>query len=55
MEKIRQIKMLLNIPLNEEVQVKVEEDENPIIKVAPQGVLQKPDQIEARSDVKLAQ
>lgn len=26
-EKIRQIKMLLNIPLNEEVAVKVEEDE----------------------------
>ena len=26
-EKIRQIKMLLNIPLNEEVVVKVEEDE----------------------------
>ena len=27
-EKIRQIKMLLNIPLNEEVAVKLEEDEN---------------------------
>jgi hypothetical protein len=35
-EKIRQVKMLLNIPLNEEVIVKVEEDENSqIIKVNP--------------------
>lgn len=37
-EKIRQVKMLLNIPLNEEVIVKVEEDENnQIIKINPAG------------------
>ena len=36
-EKIRQVKMLLNIPLNEEVIVKVEEDENSqIIKINPE-------------------
>lgn len=37
-EKIRQVKMLLNIPLNEEVIVKVEEDENnQIIKINPEA------------------
>lgn len=37
-EKIRQVKMLLNIPLNEEVVVKVEEDENnQIIKISPEA------------------
>lgn len=34
-EKIRQVKMLLNIPLNEEVIVKVEEEDNHIITIAP--------------------
>lgn len=33
-EKIRQIKMLLNIPLNQDIAIKIEDDEiNPIIKV----------------------
>lgn len=36
-EKIRQIKMLLNIPLNEEVVVKVEEDESVQITMIGQG------------------
>ncbi len=37
-ERIRQIKMLLNIPLNEEVMVKVEEEENnPIIAISDAG------------------
>lgn len=36
-EKIRQIKMLLNIPLNEEVAVKVEEDESVQITMVVQG------------------
>jgi hypothetical protein len=36
-EKIRQVKMLLNIPLNEDVLVKVEEDDNnQIIKINPE-------------------